>query len=285
MGVVSDVERKLARLRALQEGDGVPELRTSTMTHIVWAPTRWLGRAQKVLEGLAERHPSRTIFLVPEEEKPDGVEARAAVRDFAVGGGREVLSEVIEVRLRGRSAEHPASVVLPLLISDLPAFCRWRGEPAWGGSALAELASVCDRFVVDSNEWDDLRGAYGELAGLFGGPAVSDLAWRRTLPWRSRLAELWPGIRRIEKLRVTAPKADALLLHAWLATRLRREIRLDHVSAEWVREVRVDGVAVAEPFTDRPTGSQLLSAELDTLARDPVYEATVGAFAPARRRA
>src|SRR4051812_21006166 len=110
MGVVTDIERKLARLRAEQEDDGVPELRTSTMTHIVWAPPRWLKRAQRVLDGLAERHPSRTIFLVPEPGKGDGVEGRVAVRDFAVGGGREVLSEVIEIHLRGRSAEHPASV-------------------------------------------------------------------------------------------------------------------------------------------------------------------------------
>lgn len=285
MGVVADIERKLAHLRSAQEDDGVPELRTSTMTHIVWAPPRWLGRAQKVLEGLAERHPSRTIFLVPEPGKPDGVDARATVRDFAVGEGHEVLSEVIEIHLGGRSADHPASVVLPLLISDLPAFCRWRGEPTWGSTALTELASVCDRFVVDSNEWTQLPTAYGRLTELFAGPAVSDLAWRRTLPWRARLAELWPGIKSVKRLRVEGPKSDALLIAAWLRSRLRREIELTHRKAETVVGAWVDGIAVAEPFTDRPTGSELLSAELDTLVRDPVYEAAVGTFALPRKRA
>ena len=278
MGVVSDIERKLAHLRAAQEDDGVPELRTSTMTHIVWAPTRWLARAQKVLDGLAERHPSRTIFLVPEAGKADGVEAHAWVKDFAVGSGHEVLSEVIEIHLRGRSADHPASVVLPLLISDLPAFCRWRGEPTWGSPALIELATVCDRFVVDSNEWVGLPAAYGCLTDHLRGPVVSDLAWRRTLAWRARLAELWPGVKSIKKLRVEGPKADALLLAGWLRSRLRREIALTHKPAEWVTGVWVDGVAVAAPFTDRPSGSQLLSAELDTLARDPIYEAAVASF-------
>ena len=66
---------------------------------------------------------------------------------------REVLSEVIEVRLRGRPAAHPASIVLPLLLSDLPAFCRWRGEPRWSGSAFDEILGVVDRLVVDSAEW------------------------------------------------------------------------------------------------------------------------------------
>ena len=42
MGVVADIERRLARLRSAQEDDGVPELRTSTMTHVVWAPPAWL---------------------------------------------------------------------------------------------------------------------------------------------------------------------------------------------------------------------------------------------------
>ncbi len=65
MGVVAEIERKLARKRCLQEADAAPELRTSTMTHVVWAPPRWVQRAKRVLAGLAERHPSRTIFLVP----------------------------------------------------------------------------------------------------------------------------------------------------------------------------------------------------------------------------
>ena len=37
---------------------------------------------------------------------------------------------MIELRLRGSAAHHPGSIVLPLLVSDLPVFCRWRGEPA-----------------------------------------------------------------------------------------------------------------------------------------------------------
>ena len=63
MGVVAEVERKLARQRCRQDDE--TELRTSTMTHVVWAPPRWLPRAKRVLAGLAERHPARTIFLVP----------------------------------------------------------------------------------------------------------------------------------------------------------------------------------------------------------------------------
>lgn len=279
MGVVAEVERKLARQRCRQDADAAPELRTSTMTHVVWAPPRWLPRAKRVLAGLAERHPARTIFLVPVPGRRSAVDADAVVQDFEIGGGREVLSEVIELRLSGEAARHPASVVLPLLIADLPAYCRWRGRPDWEGQALAELVDVCDRLVVDSAEWAGLPGAYLELAGFFDRIAVSDLAWRRGLPWRSVLAERWPGIRRVERLSTEGPRADVLLLAGWLRSRLRRSVRLTRREGPALAGVRVDGEYVAAPAQPALSGSELLSAELDTLARDPVYEAAVRASA------
>ena len=277
MGVVAEVERKLARKRCQQEADTLPELRTSTMTHVVWAPPKWVGRAKRVLGGLAERHPSRTIILVPSPGRRSAVEAHATIRDFEVPGGREVLSEVIELRLHGDAANHPASVVLPLLISDLPAFCRWRGEPDWGSQALAELVDVCDRLVVDSSEWSRVPSAYADLAGLFPRAAVSDIVWRRTLPWRAALAARWPGIRSIERVTVEGPKADAQLLAGWLRSRLRRDLALTRRAGELVTGVRVDGAVVDPPVGNPLSRSDLLSAELDTLARDPVYEAAVRA--------
>jgi glucose-6-phosphate dehydrogenase assembly protein OpcA len=277
VGVVADIERALARLRLEQCDDGVADLRTSTMTHVVWAPPKWLPRAQKVLAGLAERHPARTIFLVPEPGRVDRVSARATLRDFPIGDGREVLSEVIEVRLAGRAAEHPASIVLPLLISDLPAFCRWRGEPLWGGNALEEIASVCDRLVVDSSEWPRVPDGYAGLAELFDRLAVSDIAWRRTEPWRVRLAERWPGIRSIRELRVDGPRADARLLAGWLRSRLRRPVELRGRRSDEVTAVRVDGALLDAPTATAGSWSDLLSAELDTLVRDSVYEAAARA--------
>jgi glucose-6-phosphate dehydrogenase assembly protein OpcA len=188
-----------------------------------------------------------------------------------------VVSEVIEVRLRGQPAEHPASIVLPLLLSDLPVFCRWRGEPAWGRAGLEEIVGVVDRLVVDSSEWRSPGRGYAQLERLFCRVAVSDLAYRRTLPWRQRLAELWPGIRLARSLHVTGPRADAFLLAGWLRSRLRREVALRVSAAEAVTAVTVDGAPVEPPAVNGATASALLSAELDVLARVPVYEAAVRA--------
>jgi len=282
MGVVAEIERKLARRRCEHEEDDAPTLRTSTMTHLVWAPPAWHARAKRVLAGLAERHPARTIFLVPLSGRGSSIEADATVRAFGSNGGRPMISEVIEIRLRGKASRHPASLVLPLLISDLPVFCRWRGSPDWGGTALAELVEVADRLVVDSSEWrGSLPRAYTELTHRFDRVAASDIAWRRTLPWRVALADRWPGIRQARSLTVEGPRADALLLAGWLGARLRREIALTRRHAASVEGVWVDRDPVEPPVDPAPTGSELLSAELDVYSRDPVYEAAVRAAARA----
>ncbi len=277
VGVVADIERQLGHLRAREAADGMPELRTSTMTHIVWCPPEWLAKARKTLAGLLERHPARTIFLIPTPGEKAVIQAKAELKDFQLEGmAREVLSEVIELRLRGTASSHPGSVVLPLLLSDLPVFCRWRGEPTWESGQLAEILAVVDRLVVDSSEWRGVPTSYGNLAALFGRVAVSDIAFSRTLPWRRRLADLWPGIATIDKLRVEGPRADAELVAGWLRSRLKRDVRLTRRDAPTVTAIWVDGEPVA-PSDELLGPSELLSAELDQFGRDRVYEAAVRA--------
>jgi glucose-6-phosphate dehydrogenase assembly protein OpcA len=277
MGVVADVERKLAQLREKESGGQAPVMRTSTMTHLVWAPPAWLPKARATLAGLRERHPARTILLVPEPRRATGVTASVALHAIDMDGSRDAYAEVIEIRLCGSAIEHPASIVLPLLVSDLPVFCRWRGEPEWESSQLAELLGVVDRLVVNSSEWRGLPNPYERLFELFDRVAVSDIAFSRTLAWRAKLAEQWPGIARIKRLGVVGPKADALLLAGWLRARLKRRIVLSWRGAQEVRAVRVDGKQIDPPVGGLESGSDLLSGELDSFGRDPIYEAAVRA--------
>ena len=277
MGIIGEIESKLAQLRERESGDEAPVLRASTMTHLVWAPLRWLPRAQSTLAGLQDSHPARTIFLVPEPARAKGITFDVALHAVQVDGSREAYAEVIELHLGGAAVAHPASLVLPLLISDLPVFCRWRGEPAWGSTQLAQLVELTDRFVVNSSEWSGVPKQYPALAELFHRSAVSDIAFSRTLAWRARLAELWPGIKSIEKLRIEGPHADALLVAGWLRSRLKREIALVRRPADEIASIRIDGVEVATPISQPGGAADLLSAELDVYGRDPIYEAATRA--------
>ena len=139
---------------------------------------------------------------------------------------------------------------------------------------------MTDRLVVDSTEWRRTPAAYGDLSALYERTAVSDIAFSRTLPWRRKLADLWPGIATIEKLRIEGPRADAELIAGWLRSRLKREISLTRRNAEVVEAIWVDGEAVGHGG-DPLSSSELLSGELDQFGRDPVYEAAARAALPA----
>ena len=272
------VEHELARLRTA-ESDDSPPLRTSVMTHIAWVPEEWLGKALQVLEGMAERHPSRTIVLIPEPESGDDrIDARLSVVAYPLPSlPRSVAAEVIELRLRGERAAAPESIVTPLLIADLPVFCRWRGRPDFDGPEFEQLTDVADRLIVDSREWPDVPRAYRGLARWFGRTAVSDLAWARTSGWRRSIAELWPQVGGAKTAQIAGPVAESYLLAGWLRSRLGHDVRLQREDREALEAVTLDGERVPEPPEGVVTPSDLLSDELERLRRDPVYEGAAAA--------
>ena len=260
---VSEVEQALINLRLQRGFVGKRNLRTTVLTHIAWVPREWQQAATETLARLAERHPSRTILLFPEPDSDDGIAARALLECYeAPFTDRHLCSEIAELRLRGSRAQAPASIVLPLLLPDLPVFLRWRGRPEFASPVFEQLVEVVDRLVVDSSEWEDVPGAYRELTEVFDRVAVSDIAWRRTLPWRRALARAWPDL----PDRLTGPPAETALLACWLRARAGAEVEIE----------RADQL----PVGDDREPSDLLSEELDVFARDAVYEEAVRSAGP-----
>jgi hypothetical protein len=274
---IAQIERELARLRFESSGAGAqPNLRTSVMTHIAWAPPEWQTAAEGTLSGMAERHPSRTLLLVPRPDEPDGLDAQLSIRCYPVGD-RAVCGEVIELILRGNRASAPASIALPLLISDLPVFLRWRGRPDWGSTEFEQLVGIVDRLVVDSTEWPELPGAYAQLAELFPRVVVSDIAWARTERWRALLASLWPGIDAVRAIRVRGTAAQGHLLAGWLRSRLGHAVELGLDEHELLEGIDLDGRPAPFPPGSPPNASDVLSAQLDRFTREEVYEEAVRA--------
>ena len=273
---IREIERQMSTLRA-EPGTDAPYQRTSVMTHTAWVPEEWVEAAEDVLSGLAERHPSRTIVLIPRPDDEDGLEGEVEVEVYPVGEGRAICTETIRVRLKGARAAAPASVIQPLLLPDLPAFLRWRGLPPFGESHFDGLVDVVDRLIVDSTEWPDLPGSYRGLTEIFDRVAVSDIAWARTSRWRPQLASLWPHIAKVKRIRVTGTAAQAHLLAGWLRSRLEHPVELDHEPSDRLVGVELDGEPAPFPPGDPPAGSDLLSEELDKFGRDRIYEDAVRA--------
>ena len=275
---IAEVERELAAMRG-DSGNGAPYQRTSVMTHLAWVPEPWVGAAENVLAGLAERHPSRTIVLLPQEGTGDALDADVEIDCFPVSADRSICTETIRIRLRGDGVRAPASVVQPLLISDLPVFLRWRGEPEWESDEFMQLVDVADRLIVDSTEWDALPTPYARLVEIFERVAASDIAWARTSRWRSQLASLWPEIASVERIRVTGTAAQGHLLAGWLRSRLGRHVELELDESDRLVGVDVDGSPTPFPPGAPPDPADLLSEQLDQFSRDRVYEEAVRAAA------
>lgn len=255
---IAEIEAALVDLRYRHSHGGEPDLRTSVLTHIAWVPPEWQEAAAETLAGLGERHPSRTLLLFPQADDQDDLAARVYLECYELPGiERHLCSEVVELRLRGARAEAPASIAAPLLLPDLPVFLRWRGRPDFGSPVFGQLVDMVDRLVVDSAEWPDVPAAYEELVQLYDHVAVSDIAWRRTLPWRRALAQAWPEV----PDRLVGPPAESALVAGWLRSRAEVEVELE----------RADTLPVA----GERKPSDLLSDELEVFVRDQVYESSV----------
>ncbi len=277
---VGAVEEALRRLDAAAVEPGESIRRTRVATHLAWAPPEWEEAARATLEGLGDRHPSRTILLLPDpESERDALDAEVEVRVFSEGA-TAIASEVVALRLRGRRAAAPASIVMPLLVSDLPVFLRWRGPLPFGARELEQLVGVADRLIVDSTEWPAAAAAFRYLPSFFERLVVSDLAWARTAPWRAAIAGLWPSIAGLDTVRVRGPESGALLLAGWLRSRLGRDVSLEHEPGPDLEHVEADGAPVHPARGEPRTPSDLLSDQFEIHARDPVYEAAVLAAAP-----
>jgi hypothetical protein len=272
---VAQIVSALGRLRARDEGEG--EMRASIMNLVAWsADGASAPDLEAVIAGLADHQPSRALILAPGPD-PDGIDARVRVysRPAAAANHPAVRLEQVTLRLRGAVADHAASVVIPLLRTDLPTFLWWPGAPEPGEPTYAGLAGVADRVVTEAGRAVDSVAALDRLAEAIagpGGPALTDLAWASLTPWRQLLAQvtgprpaarLGTGPAVVEVVHGEGePSLEARLLAAWLteAVEGESEVRLLAADGEDARLVAMrlfcgDALVAVERIPGRATGS------------------------------
>ena len=229
---VEAVERLLTQLssRAEEAGEGRPIVRSRVLNLLV--PVRGTASADRAAQAaarLALQHPSRTIILMGDPQAAGGMDARVLVHTEGRGAEerRVIFCEQLVLTVRGEAARHPASIVLPLLVPELPAVVWWPEEPPWD-QTFDELLRACDRLVVDTDRFRGVAGL-GRLASV--GCALGDLTWERLAPWREELArscdppaarECLTQLSRVVIRMGTLPRA--WLLAGWLADRLSWEL-------------------------------------------------------------
>ena len=242
---VARIERELNRVRrgrAAHQREQAATVARASVVNIVVIATREVHalRAARTARELAMRHPSRAVIVLLDrhgEGAPPKVELHAQLP--SMDRFDQVHYEQILVRARGQVDARIGSVIVPLLVPDLPVFVWWTGTPPVGERHFEDIVALADRLVVDSADLARPELMLPELGRLciLGAKhcAVTDLNWARLTPWRELITQdfdvpawrEWLGD--IDGLRVGfAVDADgrdlhpsqALLLIAWMASRL-----------------------------------------------------------------
>ena len=145
---------------------------------------------------------------------------------------------------RGETGPELVSVVLPLTVSGLPIYLWWRADSFAIPAYFDQILRMTQRLIVDSARFAaagaDLKALSVWLEKYSGRIHLSDLNWARATPWREVIAQCFdspdrqPCLARIrqvrieyemESVRLSAQRAQSLLLTAWLATRLGWQYR------------------------------------------------------------
>jgi glucose-6-phosphate dehydrogenase assembly protein OpcA len=245
----------------------------------------------------AAAHPCRLLMVVRSDiERPvNRLDAEIVV------GGRLGPCEAVVMRMYGRLALHAESVVMPLLVPDVPVVTWWHSEPP-DQIATDFLGIVADRRITDAAQADDPVAALRRRAEDYA-PGDTDLSWTRITPWRTLVAGAFDTVHAdVKGAAIAAAPSDATaaLMSGWLKARLNVPVRLQQLKGtEPMRSVslesgngnglsltRENGNAVFSrpghaprkmPLVPRQLGDEL-AEELRRLDSDQIYADALGAF-------
>ena len=198
------------------------------------------------------------------------------------------------IRMRGPIANHPASVILPLLLPDSPVVIWWPGKAPTDQTG-DELAQLTMRRLTDAASAKRPLAAIKARARDYS-PGDTDLSWTRLTPWRALLAaalDQYPA--EVNSALVESEKANpsADLLAAWLERQLKLPVKRKVSGGPGLTAVRL-GTASGDIAITRPDGllaayavpgqperrvalkrrdmNELISEELRRMDADHVYE-------------
>ncbi|MDE0573152.1 glucose-6-phosphate dehydrogenase assembly protein OpcA [Demequina sp. B12] len=164
----------------------------------------------------SREHPCRIIVIAPHDGADDCLDAELRV------GGDAGASEVVVLHPSTVQAEHADTLVIPLLLPDVPIVAWWPGEvPAnASGTGIGRMAS---RRITDTKDAVEPGAVLRSLAAHYQ-PGDTDLAWTRLTRWRALLASALEQVndQRVSKARLHGDvgSPSILLLGSWLTKNL-----------------------------------------------------------------
>jgi glucose-6-phosphate dehydrogenase assembly protein OpcA len=248
--------------------------------------------AMKAARAVSREHPSRILGVIRRSARgPANLDAEIKIGEG--GSGEQVL-----LRMTGALANHPESVVLPLLLPDSPVVCWWPSK-APEDPLNDSLGRLAQRRITDTASIERGRTQAMVTQARNYADGNTDLSWTRLTPWRALLAaalDQYPA--KIKGGSVAAEKANpsADLLVSWLTDRLHVPIDRVNSKGPGITDVRLvtgggeititrpDGLLAQFSIPNSPHRpvalkrrelAELLAEELRRLDPDDVYAHTV----------
>lgn len=211
--------------------------------------------ALDIVHRLNAEHPARAIVLAPGGDSAAGAQAQSGSPEQGTPGIEAFVNtyvgpnscygEDIVLLAHGEAIRHLPGVVLPLILSGLPSFLWWTGEPPWGSEMLESLVDGCDRFVVDTSAMQhpdySMRALEDLLRRKAARCAIGDVCWTVQAPWRDIVAQFFDPadvrvyLETVDRITIEYAAGDedqrsvssqAYLFAGWLASRLGWRINL-----------------------------------------------------------
>ena len=247
---VPEIERALAGIwagaaaRKADEDEHHVAVRSSVLNLVVVAGRRETAeRCAATIAATAGRHPSRSLILsTADVDGPSSLDAWIEALSLAtLAGTAQTGAETIHVSAHGETGRHLASIIVPLLVPDLPVALWWPHDPQFRSHRADRLLPIADRLIVDGSSWSgDGLDRLEAMARMAQGQrlVVADFALLRQARWREALASVYdlpdlrPHLRAVRSITVeyAAPQdgdpagrtniVRPVYHVAWLASRL-----------------------------------------------------------------
>ncbi len=249
---------------------------------------------------LMHDHPARAIVMRL-HQKP-GLEATVFSQCWMpFGKHQQICAEGVEISAGVSELNHVAQLLLPLIVSDLPAVLWCRGPRIFSQNAFTPLLPLVQKIIVDSSTAEDPQAAIAVIRDLYKqGRLVADLAWTKLTGLRELMASLFDEgtARNIKSVQIfyagDAPSPSSIYFSTWMERSLpeaRVEMKPGPAGPRGLRSIVLSGdteVEITRPASTtlevhvggRVRRSQMLkvsedvlmSEELSILGPDPAFD-------------
>ena len=234
------------------------------MTLIVLTDESMQADATQAAAFAAQEHPMRILVMIPRK----GRSAPRLDAEISVGGD-EGPGEIATLRLRGELANHPGSVVIPLLLTDTPVVAWWPHTAPAVPIETTIGAHAQRRITSAMAAARQIPALHERVAGYQ--PGDTDLSWTSITTWRTLLATTLDSPHgRILGAEVSVQKSHASghLLAAWLHSRLQVPANVVTSRGPGITSVRLI-TSTGEIAISRPDGQVAKLTRTGTASRPP----------------